>query len=79
MSLFWTQLYPRKCLSNGEPVPKVILSGETRSKLCEAVFQLTKHDRGKIQMVLEGLSQQVPFYEDDDGMYYTAVKLLLLT
>ncbi|RGP80246.1 hypothetical protein FLONG3_1618 [Fusarium longipes] len=67
MSLFWKQLYPSKFLSSGEPVPKVILAGDTRAKLCEVVFQLVKHDRDEIQMVLEGLGQQVPFYEDDDG------------
>ncbi|KAM0377039.1 hypothetical protein HYE67_003686 [Fusarium culmorum] len=78
-SLFWKQLYPSKRLASGEPVAKVILHEETRAKLCEVVFQLVKHHRDDIQMVLEGLGQQVPFYEDDDGMYGPLVKPHLLT
>ncbi|KAL3593824.1 hypothetical protein FPOAC2_08125 [Fusarium poae] len=69
-SLFWKQLYPSKCLPDGESVPKVILNGETRSKLCEVVSHLVKHDRDEFQMVLEGLGQQVPFYQDDDDNPY---------
>ncbi|RFN49684.1 hypothetical protein FIE12Z_6036 [Fusarium flagelliforme] len=78
MSLFWKQLYPRKCLPRGTPVPRVVLDVETRAKLCEVIFLLVKHDRDRIQMVLEGLGQQVPFYEDDDGMYYNAIEPHLL-
>ena len=78
MSLFWKQLYPRKCLPRGTPVPRVVLKAETRAKLCEVILLLVKHDRDRIQMVLEGLGQQVPFYEDDDGMYYNATEHHLL-
>ncbi|RGP70724.1 hypothetical protein FSPOR_3743 [Fusarium sporotrichioides] len=78
-SLFWKQLYPSNCPPGGEPVPKVILNGETRSKLCEVVSHLVKHDQNEFQMVLEALGQQVPFYEDDDGMYGPLVKSHLLT
>jgi ubiquitin carboxyl-terminal hydrolase 34 len=60
-------------------VPKVILNGETRSKLCEVVSHLVKHDRDEFQMVLEGLGQQVPFYQDDDGMYGPLVNPHVLT
>ncbi|KAH6965506.1 hypothetical protein EDB82DRAFT_300975 [Fusarium venenatum] len=69
-SLFWKQLYPSKCLPGGKSVPKVILNGETRSKLCEVVSYLVKHDRDEFQMVLEGLGQQVPFYQDDEDNPY---------
>ncbi|KAJ4021650.1 hypothetical protein NW752_004658 [Fusarium irregulare] len=78
MSLFWKQLYPRKCLPRGTPVPRVVLKAETRAKLCEVILLLVKHDRDRIQMVLEGLGQQVPFYEDEDGMCYNATEPHLL-
>ncbi|KAF5661658.1 hypothetical protein FHETE_8306 [Fusarium heterosporum] len=71
MLLFSQHLYPPKCQDQGQPVPRVVLHEETRSKLCEVVFSLVKHDRNKMKEIVHGLYQQVPFFDDeeDDDTY----------
>ncbi|KAF4967814.1 hypothetical protein FSARC_4706 [Fusarium sarcochroum] len=66
MSLLWRQLYPTKREQSGQPVPRVVLNGETRAKLCDVVFNLVKHNKDKMKAVLEALNEQVPFWDDDD-------------
>ncbi|KAJ4264812.1 hypothetical protein NW762_005055 [Fusarium torreyae] len=80
MSLFWRQLYPTKREQSGQPVPKVVLHGETRAKLCDVVFNLVKHSKDKMKPVIEALNEQVPFWDDDDdGMSCAASTSQLLT
>jgi ubiquitin carboxyl-terminal hydrolase 34 len=75
MSLVWKHLYPPKGQRSGQPVPKVILNEETRAKLSDVLFTLVKHDQKKMVVVVEALDQQVPFFEDEEGMYYVVVKM----
>ncbi|KAM5345480.1 hypothetical protein ACJ41O_011342 [Fusarium nematophilum] len=49
-----------------QPVPRVVLHGETRAKLSDVIFCLVKHDKSKMKAVLEAIDTQVPFYIDDD-------------
>jgi hypothetical protein len=53
----------------------VILNEETRAKLSDVLFTLVKHDQKKMVVVVEALDQQVPFFEDEEGMYYVVVKM----
>ncbi|KAM5382676.1 hypothetical protein ACJZ2D_002466 [Fusarium nematophilum] len=66
LALFWKQLYPTKRSQSEQPVPRVVLHGETRAKLSDVIFCLVKHDKSKMKAVLEAIDTQVPFYIDDD-------------
>ncbi|KAF4978374.1 hypothetical protein FZEAL_5233 [Fusarium zealandicum] len=80
LKLLWRQLYPTKRSQSEQPVPRVVLHGETRAKLCDIVFSLVKHDKDKTMAVLEALDGFVPFYDDDDeGMSSDPPSSQLLT
>ncbi|KAH8686753.1 hypothetical protein BGZ61DRAFT_45221 [Ilyonectria robusta] len=68
--LFWKHLYPAKRSQSEQPVPKVLLSVETRAKLSEIVFSLAKHDKEQVQGLVTDLESLVPFYSDDEDDPY---------
>lgn len=61
-------LYPEKRTHTEQPVPRVLLDEETRSLLCDIVFQLVKHDKERIRSMLHELNDLVPFYVQEDGV-----------
>lgn len=68
--LFWKHLYPAKRSQSEQPIPKVLLSVETRAKLSEIVFSLAKHDKEQVQGLVTDLESLVPFYSDDEDDPY---------
>ncbi|KAI9167392.1 Ubiquitin carboxyl-terminal hydrolase [Paramyrothecium foliicola] len=61
-------LFPQHREHPDQPVPRVVLNTNTRSKLCEIVFRLIRHDREKFISMLRSLNSLVPYYALDDAV-----------
>ncbi|KAH7160030.1 hypothetical protein B0J13DRAFT_119407 [Dactylonectria estremocensis] len=68
--LFSKHLYPMKRSQSEQPVPRVLLNTETRTKLSDVVFNLVKHDKEQVRELLTSLDNMIPFYPDDEDDPY---------
>ena len=70
LDLFWHHLFPPRRSYTEQPLPKVILNTNTRQQICEIIFRLTQNDQRKFNRLLETLNELVPFYYQDEGVFY---------
>ncbi|KAH6890396.1 hypothetical protein B0T10DRAFT_317763 [Thelonectria olida] len=68
--LLWKHLYPRKRSETEQPVPRVILSSETRAKMIEVIFAMVRNDKHQVTGLITSLDSLTPFFsEDGDDPY----------
>ncbi|KAL6860930.1 hypothetical protein J3F83DRAFT_768673 [Trichoderma novae-zelandiae] len=68
-TLFQSHLFPQRRVESTQPVPRVVLSTDTRARLYEAIFAFTKEYPGRFWAILQHLNSLVPYYPDeDDGL-----------
>ncbi|KFA72723.1 hypothetical protein S40288_07612 [Stachybotrys chartarum IBT 40288] len=67
-TLFSQHLFPSRRPQAREPIPRVILNTQTRSRLCAIILQLVGHDLRQLRQLLEALNELVPVYAQDERM-----------
>lgn len=75
--MFWNLLFPRARDSAEDPVPKVVLHGVTRQKVCDVIYRLVHNDRERFRSVLESMNEVLPHHvtTDDDTPYLYDIPL----
>ncbi|KAL6889853.1 hypothetical protein HDV57DRAFT_345257 [Trichoderma longibrachiatum] len=67
--LFQSHLFPQRRIETTQPVPRVVLRTDTRARLYEAIFALTKDYPDRFWAILQNLNSLVPYFPDeDDGL-----------
>lgn len=68
VELFGRHLFP-KAREQREPVPRILLNTDTRSKICDIISRIAQNKRSNLTRILLGLNEVVPYFARDEGKF----------